>query len=695
VHKVTSSIATIGLLGSLNAYALGVGDITTNSALNQTLNAKIALTSSGNENLANLNVKLASREVFKNAGIEKSGYLFDLKFEPTVNKEGQISINVSSENPIKEPFVNFILEVEWPKGRTLKEFTILLDPPITMRDIRPAPVAITAPLPVAQKVQLHPTDTAPATTTASTSQKKKYGPVKPNTTIWGIAKSLIPKDQTITHEQMMIALYDNNPKAFYKKNINALKRGAILRVPSTAEANQRTAGQANAEYVKQNALWSSSTRTKAVKPSTPNVAVTPKKDNEEKTISAPPIEASEPSKQQAKLTLLAPESSNPNTDIDNESAGSASDTKKPDNQANLAMEMATTLEQENQEVQSRLTDLEEQVNQLQRLLTLKDKQLAQLQSAKELAPAKPKKTTVTETDNNNWFYASGAILIALLALFLGRRKKGRNDEPFEVKETNLAANTTSENAPAEAETPVNDSVETEDELAITNDSTLLSEFTPSEFASTEGTSEADPLTECDVYIAYGRFQQAEDLIQRAIEEAPDNLVYKQKLLDVHFSASNEQAFEDAANQLIGLKETDPQSWEQIAQMGAQILPNSALFSSAEEEPLINPEEIEEETTTDNQEIKDEFEFDFDLIEPETSSTDTIPSQEDESDVEFDLDSFESDSQDENSQETKLSLAEAYIEMEDFDSAKEILNKVLATGSETHVQKAQSLLEDIK
>jgi len=686
VHKVTSSIAAIGLVGSLNAYALGVGDITTNSALNQVLNAKIALTSSTKENLTNLHVKLASREVFRNAGIEKSGYLFDLKFEPRVNKEGQISINVSSENPIKEPFVNFILEVEWPKGRTLKEFTILLDPPITMQDIRPTPVAVTSPLPEAQQPQVSSAYTKPVT-----EQKKKYGPVKRNTTIWSIAKNLTSNDQSITHEQMMIALYDNNPKAFYKKNINALKRGAILRVPSTAEVNQRTADQANAEYVKQNALWSSSTRTKAVKSSIPNVVVTPKKDNQKKEASKTAIEPSKATKQQAKLTLLAPESLNPNNDADNNSAGSVSDTKNSNNQANLAVEMATTLEQENKEVQSRLTDLEEQVNQLQRLLTLKDKQLAQLQSAKKQTPAKPKNTAATKNDNNNWFYVSGAILIALLALFLGRRKKGRDDDSFEVLETNLDSNTTTEDTPAE--TPLDESIE--DEVTITSDSTLLSEFTPSEFANTEGTSEADPLTECDVYIAYGRFQQAEDLIQRAIEDAPDNLLYKQKLLDVHFSASNGEAFEDAANQLIDLKETDPQSWAQIAQMGAELLPNSALFSSAEEEPSDNPEESEEETTEDSEDKEDEFEFDFDLIEPENSPTDTTPSQEGESEVEFDLDSFESDSQDENSQETKLSLAEAYIEMEDFDSAKEILNEVLATGSEAHIQKAQSLLEDIK
>lgn len=723
--KITTSIAAIGLAaGSFNAYALGVGNITTSSALNQVLNAKIALVSSENEDPSDLRIRLASREAFKKAGIDRSNYLLDLNFEPILEKNGGISINVSSDSPIKEPFVNFILEVEWPKGRALREFTILLDPPVTIRALRPQEIqpatAYTAPVTA--------TSQAPIVTTSSTytaapvTQKKNYGPTKRRDTLWGIAKNLIANDNTVTHEQMMLALYDNNPKAFYKKNVNALKRGQILEVPAKDVITQRSATQANAEFSKQNALWSSRTSTK-VAPAKPSTTVA-KTSSKPAAVSETAEKTSNSVENDAKLTLVTAETKEAmDVVVEGNTDKTPTSSSNPDIQANLAIEMATTLEQENEEVKSRLSDLEIQVNKLERLLALKDEQLNQLQNAQNKTPAvkstQKVKETIAETvaaeeESQMPLYAGGAIVIALLGAFLARRRKEptTKESPFNTvppvtPESN--SNDAASDKVTEVATDTNN-----DEDASANDTSegasLLSEFTPSEFSSIDNNTEADPLTECDVYIAYGRFQQAEDLIQKAIDEEPGNNNYKKKLLDVYLSSGNAEGFEDTANQLITLKETDPAAWAAIAEMGADLVPDSPLFSTSYEETAeeletkedapsdsneisiedITIDEPEENESSQNQDSKtDEFEFDFDLIEKQQAS-----SKPSETEIEIEPIDEEEIEFSENNAETKLSLAEAYIEMEDFESAKETLNEVLLSGTEDQISKAQSLLNQI-
>lgn len=259
MKKSTQAITAFCLLNSASAFALGVGEIETHSSLNQRLNAQIPLVDTQKEDPSNIIISIASRDAFQKAGIDRPHYLTKLKFTPVLDKKGNITIDIRSADTIKEPFVNFILEVEWPQGRSLKEFTILLDPPITMSDIR------TTPLELAKNPKLTPTTptsrqvSAYVAPTAQSAPVKKYGPIKSRDTVWGIAKKLIANDHTITHQQMMLALYDNNPKAFYRKNINALKKGAVLQVPSNEQLTNRTIAQANSDYREQKALWSSST----------------------------------------------------------------------------------------------------------------------------------------------------------------------------------------------------------------------------------------------------------------------------------------------------------------------------------------------------------------------------------------------------------------------------------------------------
>lgn len=694
MNKPTKTIAALCLLNSASVYALGVGEIETHSALNQLLNAQIPLVGSQKEDPSNIRIGIASRETFEKAGIDRPHYLTQLKFTPILGKNGEITVDVRSTSTIKEPFVNFILEVEWPQGRTLKEFTILLDPPITMSDVRASPLE----LPQTAKITptTPPTSTQVTTYVAPAAQSvpaTEYGPTKSRDTVWGIAKKLIANNHTVTHQQMMLALYDNNPKAFYKKNINALKKGAVLRLPSKEQVGSRTSAQANSDYVKHNTLWSSST----IAADTATAVTKVDKEDQPLAATSSVKKKLKNNVEEAKLTLLTPKQE---TETEVPVEGNTTDTPvgstNSTDQANIAIEMATTLEEENKEVKSRLNDLETQVDKLQRLLALKDEQLAQLQSAKPVSTPSPvtkpetvdTQTPIAEDDDSNLPLYGGGLIIALLALFLARRKKqNKGEKPQDTFNDTQAypLNITEDN--------VNDTNTTS---TILEEEALLSEFTPSEFNSSSQTQEADPLTECDVYIAYGRFQQAEDLISKAMETDPDNLAYKLKLIDVYFSSANAEAFEELASSLSTLKGSDPDAWNSIIDMGTEICPDSPLFLS----PL--NEEIDIQTAPVTKQVSDaEVNLEIPQDVEEIQVEDTVPENETNSEFEFDFNLIKNEAAPEDHTETisdnietMFSLAQASIEMEDIESARQTLNEILEAGSEPEIKKAQDMLNNL-
>ncbi len=111
------------------SHAVGLGEISTYSALNQPLNAQIEMVSTSPDEVGQVTVRLAPDSVFEQVGITRSPVLNHLRFKPAV-VNGVPVIKVSSDRPIQEPFVNFIVEVSWPKGKLLREYTVLLDPPV-------------------------------------------------------------------------------------------------------------------------------------------------------------------------------------------------------------------------------------------------------------------------------------------------------------------------------------------------------------------------------------------------------------------------------------------------------------------------------------------------------------------------------------------------------------------------------------
>ena len=233
------------LLGPTCALALEVGEIQVQSALNQLFDATIPLPTLTPEELGRVSVKIASPPMFEEFGLDRTPALANLVFSIQYDAEGRVYVKVVSTQPIREPSLALLLEFGWPRGKTFREFTVLLDPVRRLAQrpgSRTKTVLNTPEAPAATPSPAAAEPPRPATAPSTTPAYKPgdiYGPVAPGEGLWGIALKLRPEG--ISREQMMQALFQANPQAFSSAGIAGLKIGAKLRIPTYREIADSTA----------------------------------------------------------------------------------------------------------------------------------------------------------------------------------------------------------------------------------------------------------------------------------------------------------------------------------------------------------------------------------------------------------------------------------------------------------------------
>jgi FimV-like protein len=261
------------------SWALGLGEIHLNSALNEPMNAEIDLLAATPDDMAALRANLASRDAFTRYGIDKPPFLASFTFTVGKSKDGRDVLQVRSADAIPEPFVTFLVDVNWAQGHLLREYTVLLDPPAYTPGARTSPsVPVTAPStaatapPVPTPGPVPTPAPAPATTAAplATSPGRRAAP--PATAADGANGISVGKGDTLIKiaqgldsgspspadlDQTMIALYRSNPSAF-SGNINLLHEGAILRVPGADQIAAVNRREAIDEVHRQMEAWRSS-----------------------------------------------------------------------------------------------------------------------------------------------------------------------------------------------------------------------------------------------------------------------------------------------------------------------------------------------------------------------------------------------------------------------------------------------------
>lgn len=371
-------------LAAAEVHALGLGGLRIQSALNQPFVGEIALLDVKPDELDAIKVQIASAEEFSKAGSARYQYLSGLRFSPQISPRGETVIRVSSREPIREPYIDLLVEVTWPKGRLVKGYTVLLDPPVTdgrrtSRIDRPvveprtavnraapdartfaaapaAPTRAAQPSPPPPPVEPAPIPEALAATAGGFP--KMVGPVPRGSGLWRLATRNAPAGATAA--QTAMALYRNNQDAFVRGNINRLRAGKTLVIPSAAELFALGPEAADREFA-------AALRGETVRRS-PIAAPTP------------PAPGSEPL---LKIAGTAPGGATPGA----LGAPAAEGPEAVEQELLLVREASESTRQETAELRDRIRELEAQLGEIQRLLQLRNAELARIQGGPELAAA--------------------------------------------------------------------------------------------------------------------------------------------------------------------------------------------------------------------------------------------------------------------------------------------------------------------
>ncbi len=711
---------------STTLMALGLGEIKLKSGLNQPLDAEIVLLSVRGESNEQLRGDLGSNTDFDRSGIERLFFLTKIRFQTITKPNGKKVLRLSTKDAVKEPFLNFLVNLEWPNGRLLREYTLLLDPPIF--DDAPETSVIPA---VTEARTVTP---APATrqTTRNVVAKPQwegdiYGPTSKTDTLWGIASKVRP-DRSVSMQQAMVTIFEANPDAFMRGNINNLKRGAEIRVPDSETFNQISQREALRMIAAHNEKWKSGTRT------APRVVM----DTSNEDSYSRPTEKS--TTDSGRLSLSA-------ADSETGSGGSSASDVVSEEENEVLKHENEVLQQQSQTDAERIADLE-------RLLELKNEQLAMIQDRDEDAvveeidtattvevteqpstvPAKDEKVSAPVEDltpapmqpkteksivdgimdgsYNLYLSIAGGVILLLLIISIVRRRSQNVTYQDAVSVTPKHSGTDSSTSQGSDDLP-----------EIADD--VLAGTEPEEFDEIDDdkiSDSADPLGEADIYIAYGKFDQAESLLISAIENNPERMELSSKLLECYAEMGAKDKFEQLVAAATDNIDSDSELRQYIEDLYQTAWPEGGLFNSEsydeDDDSLQQEEDFDEEPELAEDSSYDEVaDDDFDAIDTDEDEEDAIaltddleelPSTEDvfgdvdsddevEDEDEYELDDDDDSDQDDedNDIETQLDLARAYVEMGDTEGTREIIAEIMETGSDQQREDAQKILDSLE
>jgi pilus assembly protein FimV len=592
LKAMTGAVASVLLAGS--AYAAGLGKLTVLSSLGQPLRAEIELTAVAPEEAQGLAVKLASADAFRAANIEFNPALMSLQF--TVDqRNGRQYVRVTSSQPLNEPFVDMLIELSWANGRLVREYTFLLDPAElrTTQSAQVAPQAVRQPAgqrPAAAPVQRPAPQPAAAKPAAPAQGETEYR-VRAGDTLGKIARDIKPAD--ISLDVMLVALYRANPDAFIGNNMNRLRSGTILTVPDSDAIRGSGEGEARGVVVAHAADFNAYRNKLAGQ-----------------VASADPSRATEASQSAAgRITARVQERPTAVNEAKDQlrlsRAPAAGDAAQG---GSAGVEDRIAKERELADAAARVKELERNVSELEQLLAVKGGTPATAPAGEltqtpppaaqpaATAPAKPKREarldrkrsvaepTLVDSIIGNLHYIGGALLALLLAAYaISKRRKKTVEDAVILAPSTLGA--PSEQAPSMF-------AETGGQSVDTSNSVFNSSFAPS--ASQLDTNEVDPVAEADVYIAYGRDAQAEEILKEALRTHPERMPVRLKLLEIYASRKDQRAFETQAGEIYSLTKGTGDDWAQAAALGLAIDPLNPLYAGAPGAPAATPSAEERE-----------------------------------------------------------------------------------------------------
>jgi pilus assembly protein FimV len=756
--KLATAIALVGLMHSSVLFALGLGDIKVSSAVNERLDAEIPLVNAEGLDASQILVSLASKADFARAEVDRDYFLSSLEFTVERGESGTPILRLQTPDVVLEPYLNFLVELRWPKGRLLREYTVLLDLPnysaAPARIISPAAASVppdrekTKPfvrsfVPASKAPSAAPSSSSRSTNDKADSQAESAVTVRANETLWSIAKRVREEGSSIN--QTMLALQDINPNAFINNNINLLKKGAVLRLPLGMSANRVNEQAAQQSIAEQQSDWQSGI----------NTDLNPTLDARESSQTL----ASSPKASEGHLQLATVgDSSSYSALINNDSDASGVAESALDQAGNVEIdrlrnELAISLENldraavENTTMDTRLAAMESQLGDLEQLVSLKDQELASMRVAIEerkaiLEDAAPNAEslnagaldTAQDTPKTNapavevgrleamanalsisveWLVgisiAFVAAVITIFMWFFARREDAYEatvfervepladedenesfDEDYEAEEESVDV-AVGENGDVDLDSLDLDSHDLDDsdidESIITAASEREADAFNDDFdgnvtaidkAGEDFDTERDVIAEADIYLAYGRYEQAREMLDGAIEDESERIDLQLKRLELFVAQQSPDLFRNACQVLLAI---DPN-----VNVAAE-----ALLKDVENISDWWPEDT---VSSPTDELLESYTHDDALA-------DSVEDEEGKGDFGLQL-AYDADSEGKPAEAveparendevgTKLDLARAYIDMGDLEGAREILDEVMSEGSDEQRDLANSMM----
>lgn len=585
------------------SWALGLGELEVESALNERFTGSIELLDAAGFQDTEIVVSLASREDFERVGVERFFYLTNLNFEVDLSGSAP-EVKVSSSQPVAEPYLNFIVEVLWPRGRLLKEYTVLLDPPTF--SAAPAPVVASPEQPVAQRpaprVESQPAPQRADSGTRVSLAPGSAAPAQPrrlpgegvmttrDDTLWQIAQRTLSSDR-VSLNQQMLAIQRKNPQAFMRNNINLLKAGYMLDIPSEAEALSLTAQQASAEVAGQARDW----RSGATSPQVADVApVVDGMDDQAAPELSAQVDATAPT---GAATGRGQDSQGEVRIVANTGDLASGTARGDDPSVNRLIEEKDTLARQVDELTYQLDrEKEIAVNEVtvkDRQLEVKDAEIAQLQEQMKQMRAALADAQDNQNQNQSpgpsaaespWWMSPmvllgviGVLILVLVFALMALRRNRVGEEDYAADMDYEADEAPRESyigdrpepvtevaedpaALAEAQPVIGDIDEDHDEqsFAAEMDDDLDLDVEDEDLApgaddkaAQQGEGETgDVIGEAEIYIAYGRYGQAANLLSGALDQEPERWDVRLKMLEVCVEAHDEEAFATHAQYLL-------------------------------------------------------------------------------------------------------------------------------------------------
>jgi len=653
-------IAAAFWLASPMVHAAGLGQLSVISPLGQPLNAEIEIVSLQPGEEEGLVARLAPPDAFRAAGIDFNPALVTVRF--TIERRGgRPLLRVRTTQPVNDPFLEMLVELQWTTGRLVREYTVLLDPPeyrgpqaiaaapapratpaavpepklAEAPAAQPAPEPARAPAPAPVEAEPLPSvpapaaEPAPAPAPAAEAQVEKPAAeaekpaaepvgepaaaeerrvaVKKGDTLSEIARQNLPPGANLN--QMLIAIYRANEDAFIRKNVNLLRAGRILNIPG-AETISTIDPEEAKRLVQAHMDDFAAYRSRLATASTSVEAPGGRREAEGKIEPKPEAPAAAP---QDQVRLSKADPSKP--------AAPASRAARDDD--------AVARERAVKEAQSRVTDLEKNVTDLQKLLEMRNQQLAELEKKAQAkpAPAPEAPKPVAEAPKP---VAETPKAVAEAPKAVAEAPKPAAEAPKPVPQAPKPPVQAAKPQPKAAPPPPEPSIVDEfldNPIALAGlggvivllagygvwtwrkKKTTQARFQDSVLgaASTTGSStgtgaglaaqsvsqgslsqplagmeadEVDPIAEADVYMAYGRDTQAEEILREALQKDAKRTAVHSKLLEIYANRRDVTSFEQTALKLKSLTNGFGPEWDKAVALGRSIDPQNGLYGGS-------------------------------------------------------------------------------------------------------------------